>query len=113
MIEVTAIIQPRKLDPVREALNALPDFPGMTVSRVEGCGPASDRRGQPKGLRQQLTDFSPKVRLEILAPDELAETLARLIHQVAHTGQAGDGVVWLKPVEGFRRVRWMPEGESA
>lgn len=105
MIEIKAVIQPRKLEKVREALNAVPGFPGMTISRAEGCGPAEARGDQALDPRQQLTDFSPKIRLEILAPDDLAETLASLIHQVAHTGNAGDGIVWLTAVQHFERIR--------
>ena len=110
MIEIKAIIQPRKLDKVREALGAVPGFPGMTITRAEGCGPAEDRAGHELGLREQLTDFSAKIRLEILAPDDLAETLATLIHQVAHTGQPGDGIVWLTGVQRFERIRHNLDG---
>ncbi|QSA95850.1 P-II family nitrogen regulator [Methylococcus sp. EFPC2] len=107
---IKAVIQPHKLELVREALTAVPEFPGMTISRVDGCGPALDKEGHDQDVREQLTDFSHKVRLEILAPDEIAGKLAELIHRVAHTGQTGDGIVWITAVESFERIRFPVAG---
>jgi nitrogen regulatory protein P-II 1 len=106
MKEIKVIIQPGKLEKVRAALTALPEFPGMTVTRVEGCGPAEDKLGQAMNVREQLTDFSPKVRLEIVVPDEIVNTIVTLIHSLAHTGHAGDGVIWVTPVDHFGRIRF-------
>lgn len=106
MKEIKAIIQPGKLEKVRMALTALPEFPGMTVMHVQGCGPTLDKVSLD--IRAELTDFSPKVFLSILAPDELIDTLVRIIHQTAHTGQIGDGIVWVTAADHFVRIKNPP-----
>lgn len=104
MKEIKAVVQPGKLQKIRDALDALPEFPGMSVSNAEGCSPHENRTHRP-GVKQELTDFSPKVRIEIVAPDEQVGQIIQIIRELAHTGRAGDGVVWVTPVEEFHRIR--------
>lgn len=104
MKEIKAVIQPARLARVREAFRRIPDFPGMTVSRAEGSGYHPDKPA-PAGIKSELTDFSAKARIEIVAPDDQAERLAGLIREICHTGQPGDGVVWISAVESFQRIR--------
>ena len=104
MKEIKAVIQPARLARVREAFRRLPDFPGMTVSRAEGSGYHPDKP-MPAGVKSELTDYSLKVRIEIVAPDEMVERLASIIRETCHTGQPGDGVVWVTPVESLYRIR--------
>ena len=103
MKEIKAIIQPKKLERIRDAFRLLPDFPGMSITRIQGC---SRHRGVElhANLRAELTDYSDKVRLEIVAPEEMVDAIVQLIHQHAHTGQSGDGVLWVTPVESFHRL---------
>jgi nitrogen regulatory protein P-II 1 len=98
MKEIKAIIRPNKLGALRDALVALPGFPGMTVSKVEGCS-APSRHIVRQKIKDELTDYTPKVRLEIVAPDEAAETIFQRIVDVAQTGHYGDGLVWITDVE--------------
>ena len=107
MKEIKAVIQPARLSRVREAFRKLPDFPGMTVSRAEGSGYHPDKP-MPPGVRSELTDYSQKVRIEIVAPDEMVERLAAIIRDACHTGQPGDGIVWVTPVESLHRIRQAP-----
>jgi nitrogen regulatory protein P-II 1 len=104
MKEIKAVIQPAKLQQIRDALDALPGFPGMTVSKTEGCSP-HENRPFPHSVKEELTDFSPKVRIEIVAPDETAPEIVALIRKLAHTGRPGDGVVWVTTVDEFHRIR--------
>lgn len=104
MKEIKAVIQPMRLEQVRQAIRKIPDFPGMTVSRAQGSGYHPDKP-RPKGIRGELTDYSEKVRIEIVAPDENVEQILRIIHEACHTGRPGDGVAWVTPVEDFRRLR--------
>lgn len=97
MKEIRAIIRPQKLPRLREALRAMPGFPGMTVSKAFGCG--STIRHVPNNIKQELVDFTEKVRVEIIAPDELVDALVDQIVQVATTGQTGDGLVWVSEVQ--------------
>ncbi|MBI5919046.1 MAG: P-II family nitrogen regulator [Nitrosomonadales bacterium] len=103
MKEIKAIIQPKRLERIRDAFRTLPGFPGMSVSRIQGC---SEHLGveQHQNLRAELTEFSDKVRLEIVAPEEMLPEIVRLIHKHAYTGQTGDGVLWVTEVGEFHRL---------
>ncbi len=104
MKEIKAVIQPARLARVREAFRRIPDFPGMTVTRAEGSGYHPDKP-MSAGVKSELTDYSQKVRIEIVSPDEMVERLLSIIRKTCYTGQVGDGVVWVTPVEAFRRIR--------
>lgn len=103
MKEIKAVIQPQRLSKIRSALRNIKSFPGMTVSKVEGCGHFVAKPPQG-GVREELTDYSPKVLLQMVVPDELVEGVLQIIVEVGHTGQVGDGVVWISPVERFIRL---------
>lgn len=104
MKEIKAVVQPFRLPRIREAFRRLPDFPGMTVCKAEGSGYHPDR-GVATGLRAELTDYSARVRLEIVSPDDQVERLVHILHEACHSGRPGDGVVWVTPVETFHRLR--------
>lgn len=97
MKEIKAIIRPNKLAALRDALLALPGFPGMTVSQVDGCS-APGRHVARHTIKDELTDYSPKVRIEIVAPDDVAEAIFQLVRDQAGTGHFGDGLVWVTDV---------------
>ncbi len=97
MKEIKAVVRPAKLAALREALRHVPGFPGMTVCKAEGCSAPS--RHQPHTIKEELTDFTPKVRVEIIAEDALAEILFDRIVDIANTGHIGDGIVWVTAVE--------------
>jgi len=98
------VVQPARLARLREAFRKLPFFPGMTVSRAEGSGYHPGKSTAP-GIKQELTDYSAKIRIEIIAPDEDVEKIEAIVRTVCHTGQAGDGSIWVTAVESFHRIR--------
>ena len=104
MKEINAVIPPGRLPRLRAAFRRLPDFPGMTVVKAEGSGYHPGKPHAP-GVKGELTEYSARVRIEIVSPDEMVGSLVALIHANCHTGQPGDGVVWVKTVEAFRRLR--------
>ncbi len=104
MKEIKAVIQPRRLQRVREALRRIPGFPGMTVTRAEGAGYHPGAAPAP-GIRSELTEYSPRIRIEIVAADEAVDAIVAAIRQAAHTGLAGDGVLWVSAAERFVRLR--------
>lgn len=104
MKEIKAIIQPQRLTKLRDAFREMPGFPGMSVSRAEGCGPREEAE-TGRGLREELADFSPKVRIEIVAPDDRVDDIVSLIHAHTHTGRQGDGILWVTEVASFRRIK--------
>lgn len=102
MKEIKAIIQPFRLPKVRSAFRNVRGFPGMTVTKADGVG---HHVAKPKGnILEELTDYTPKVRIEIVAPDEMVEGILQILVEVGHTGQAGDGIVWVTPVERMVRL---------
>ncbi|WP_374481432.1 P-II family nitrogen regulator [Zoogloea sp.] len=110
MKEIRAVIRPQKLPRLREVLRAVPGFPGMTISKAVGCG--ATVRHTPASIKDELTDFSDKVRVEIIAPDELVDALVEQIVQVASTGQTGDGLVWVVDVTRAVFIRKTVDGAS-
>jgi nitrogen regulatory protein P-II 1 len=108
MKEIKAIIRPNRLGDVREALRHVPGFPGMTVSKVEGC--SSPTRNPPTNHKEELLDYSPKVRVEIVVDDEFVDPLRAAIVRAGTTRHVGDGVVWVTHVESFDYL-WMPAGQ--
>ena len=104
MKEIKAVIQPTRLARLREAFRKIPDFPGMTVYRAEGSGYHPGKSAAP-GIKAELTDYSARIRIEIVAPDAAAERLAAIVRETCHTGQPGDGILWVTRVETFHRIR--------
>lgn len=102
MKEIKAVIQPGRLSKIRSALRNIKGFPGMTVSKVEGCGHHLQPPGS--GVREELTDYSPKVFVTLVVPDELVEGILQVIVEVSHTGNVGDGIVWVTPVNRMIRL---------
>jgi len=102
MQEIKAIIQPQRLSRIRSALRNIKGFPGMTVSKVDGCGHYVAKPSM--GIREELNDYSPKVRIEMVTPDDLVEGVLQILVEVGHTGQVGDGIVWVTPVDRFIRL---------
>lgn len=96
MMEVKAVIRPNKLAALRTALLETPGFPGMTVSKVEGC--SAPNRTSKFNIKEELTDYSAKVKIEIVCNDDVAPVLMDRIVTVCQTGQVGDGVVWCTEV---------------
>lgn len=97
MKEITAVIRPTKLGTLRDALRGIEGFPGMTVSKAEGC--SAPARHVPHTIKEELTDFTPKTRIEIVAPDDVAEVIYEAIVRIAQTGHIGDGLVWMTEIQ--------------
>ena len=104
---VTAVIQPFKLQDVTLEMAAVPGFRGMTVSDARGFG-----REHPDELPdrlEDLTDFKPCVRVEIVVGDKLLKTVVKRLLRAAHTGRKGDGIVVVQDLEEFYSIRKPPE----
>ena len=98
---ITAIIRPPMLGKVTNALEEMDGFPGMTVTDVRGFG----RRITAHEEDAPLEDFIDKIRLEIVSRDEMVEQIVDAIARVAHTGNHGDGKVFVWPVGQATRIR--------
>jgi len=112
MKEVRAYVQTFMLEHVIEALLAIPGFPGISVTDARGFG---CERAAPHeaGPAEELTDFTPKLRLEIVAPDDLSDRIVRAIAGAARTGNRGDGKIFVADVARAVRVRTGEEDDAA
>jgi len=112
MKEIKAYIQPHKLSAVTLALHQVEGLTGMSVSDVRGFG-----RGRAKGARQRIVDdlveYMPRVKLELVCRDELVEEIVALIAKTAHTGLRGDGKIYVTPVEAAVRISTEERREEA
>jgi nitrogen regulatory protein P-II 1 len=111
MKKIEAIIQPFKLEPVKEALHAV-GVQGMTVTEVKGFGVQKGIREVYRGMEYQV-DFLPKVKIEIVAQDDKVKAIVETITSKARTGRIGDGKIFVYPVEEVIRIRTGETGESA
>jgi nitrogen regulatory protein P-II 1 len=108
---VTAIVKPFVLEDVKGALEQL-GILGMTVSEVQGYGRQKGHTEVYRGAEYSV-DFVPKVRVEVVADDTLADKVVDAIVESARTGKIGDGKVWITPVESVIRVRTGERGTDA
>ena len=108
---VTAIIKPFKLDDVREALSEI-SVQGMTVTEVKGFGRQKGHTEIYRGSEYTI-DFLPKVVVEVVVPDDIAEKVIDTIVKAAKTEKIGDGKVFVIPVEQAVRIRTGEQGEEA
>ncbi|MCA8927505.1 MAG: P-II family nitrogen regulator [Alphaproteobacteria bacterium] len=108
---VMAIIKPHKLDPVREALTEI-GVAGLTASEVKGFGRQKGHTEIYRGAEYTVA-FLPKVKIEIVVPDDLVEQTMETIRTAAETGQIGDGKIFVLDVERSMRIRTGETGEDA
>jgi len=111
MKKIEAIIRPFKLDDVREALSEI-GVRGMTLTEVKGYGRQKGHTEVYRGSEYKI-DFLPKIKLEIIANDEMVDSVVAAIIKAAKTGQVGDGKIFVYPVEDVIRVRTEESGEGA
>jgi nitrogen regulatory protein P-II 1 len=103
MIEIRAIIRPSRLDKLRNALCELPDFPGMTIFKVQGFTAPS--LVSKRTDAEELTDFTPKLMLSILVQNAGADAIQQIIQDQCRTGFIGDGLVWSVDVDSVIRIK--------
>ncbi len=108
---VTAIVKPFVLEDVKGALEQI-GILGMTVSEVQGYGRQKGHTEVYRGAEYSV-DFVPKVRVEVVADDALADKVVDAVVEAARTGKIGDGKVWVTPVESVIRVRTGERGTDA
>lgn len=112
MKEIKAIIQPFLISKVVEALKLIPGLPGVTVSDVRGFGRAQ-AVGAAQTVAEGAVEYVKKSKLEVVVPDEMAEKVVEAIRRNAHTGNAGDGKIFVYRVDDVVRIRTGEHGDSA
>lgn len=111
MKKIEAIIKPYKLDDVKDALNAL-GIAGMTVTEVKGFGRQKGHVEMYRGAEYDIA-FIPKVKIEAVVADGIADKVIGAIMEKAKTGKIGDGKIFITKIEEVIRIRTGEKGESA
>jgi nitrogen regulatory protein P-II 1 len=111
MTKVEAIIQVSKLDAVKDALHEV-GVEGMTVFEARGHGRQKGHTEFYRG-REYTVDLIPKVKLEIVVADEMAEKIVQAITSAARTGKIGDGKIFLSRIDEAIRIRNDERGDGA
>ncbi len=111
MKKIEAIIKPFKLEEVKDALSEI-GIEGMTVSEVKGFGRQKGHTEIYRGSEYKV-DFLPKIKIEIVLPDNRVEAAVAAIVGAAKTGKIGDGKVFVANVEEIIRIRTDEKGDAA
>jgi nitrogen regulatory protein P-II 1 len=111
MKRIEAIIRPSKIDEIKDALSEL-GIKGMTVTEVKGFGRTGGRREVYRGSAY-VVDFLPKMKVEIMAPEDLVATVVDAVQRTARTGKIGDGKIFVSDVLDAVRIRTGEHGEDA
>lgn len=111
MKKIEAIVRPHRVDDVRDALQDL-GIHGMTITEVKGMGRQKGHTEVYRGSEYQI-DFLPKVKVEVVVTDRMADAAISAILRAAKTGNVGDGKLFVTTVDEAIRVRTEEVGDSA
>ena len=111
MKKVEAIIKPFKLDEVKEALHEV-GVSGITVTEAKGFGRQKGHTELYRGA-EYVVDFLPKVKIEVVVEDDLAERVVEAVVRAAETGRIGDGKIFVTPIETAIRIRTGERDDAA
>lgn len=111
MKKIETVIKPFKLDDVKDALNEL-GISGMTISEVKGFGRQRGHREIYRGAEYQ-TDFIPKIKIDVVVDEDMADKVVSTICEAANTGKVGDGKIFILPMDGAVRIRTGESGKDA
>lgn len=111
MHKIEAIIKPFRLDEVKEALDEAGVL-GMTVSEVKGIGRQKGKTELYRGA-EYVVDFIPKLKLEVVVPDDLVDRVVDAITAAARSGRIGDGKIFITKVDDAVRIRTGERGDDA
>jgi len=112
MKEIKAIIRPFKLLEVTEELHKIKGLPGVTVSEIKGFGKSRAKNAKDK-IVYEMVEFVPRIKLEVVVHDEMADEVVNVIQRVAHTGNTGDGKIFVINVEETVKIRTNDRGSDA
>lgn len=111
MKKIEAIIKPFKLDEVKAALSAVA-VQGMTVTEVRGFGRQKGHKEVYRGS-EYVVELVPKIKIEVVVPDQVVTRVVETIAKAAKTGKIGDGKIFVIPIEEAVRIRTGERGEGA
>lgn len=112
MKEVKAIVRPFKLMEVIEELQKIDGLPGVTVSEIKGFGKGRARNAQDKVI-YEMVELVPRIQLEVVVDDAMADEVVNVIQRCSHTGNTGDGKIFLSTVDDVVKIRTNERGKDA
>ena len=112
MKEIKAIVRRAKLLAITEALRAIAGLPGVTVSEIKGFGKGRAKNAKDKVL-YEMVEFIPRIKLEVVVDDEMVDGVINMIQKYAHTGNTGDGKIFVSTIDDVVKIRTNERGRSA
>ena len=112
MKEIKAIIRPAKLRDVAEELHAIDGLPGVTISEIKGFGKGRAKNATDKVV-YEMVEFIPRVQLEVVVDDEMVAEVVDVIQKYAHTGNTGDGKIFVSTIDDVVKIRTNERGSTA
>jgi nitrogen regulatory protein P-II 1 len=112
MKEIKAIIKPFKLDNVLTELHKIDGLPGITISDIRGIG-KSKGKDAAETINEGLHELVPKTKIELVVADEIADRIVDVIQKSAHTGNPGDGKIFVVDINNTIKIRTNERGEFA
>ncbi len=112
MKEIKAIIRPFKLMEIVEELQKIDGLPGVTVSEIKGFGKDRARNAKDKVV-YEMVEFVPRIKLEVVVDDAMVDEIVNAIQKYAHTGNAGDGKIFVSTVDETVKIRTNERGRDA
>lgn len=111
MKKIEAIIRPSKLEDLKDALRAI-NIEGISITQIMGCGKQMGWKEYYRGTEISM-NVLPKIRIDIVVPDERVDSIVSTIIEAAHTGEVGDGKIFIYDVVNCIRIRTRESGEQA
>ena len=111
MTKIEAIIRPERFEDVNAALSEI-GVVGMTTSEIRGCGRQRGYVERYRGMEYRVR-LLPKMKLELVVPDDQVEQVIKIISDAAHTGEVGDGKIFTWKIDNAVRIRTGERGDSA
>ncbi len=112
MKEIKAIIRDFKLDSVITELKKIEGLPGITISEIKGFG-KSKAKGARDKISEGLHEFVPRIKLELVVHNNIVNDVVDVIQRTAHTGNPGDGKIFVTNLENVVKIRTNERGEEA
>ena len=112
MKEIKAIIRPSKLLEVTEELHEIEELPGVTISEIKGFGKGIAKNAKDK-IDYEMVKFIAYIKLEVVVNDEMVDEVVSVIQKYSHTGNTGDGKIFVSTVDDIIKIRTNERGEAA
>ncbi len=112
MKEIKAIIRPSKLLEVTEELHEIEGLPGVTVSEIKGFGKGRAENAKDK-VMYEMVELIPRIQLEVVVDEAMVDDVVNVIQKHAHTGNTGDGKIFVSTVDEIIKIRTNERGRDA